>query len=214
MRLMLETGLDLRLCGAVAPLDACGRSSPWAVPFRPPADKARTCLTRWHDVFPGPLEETTDEQWARSIAAKGMGQINMVHAALPHIADRGSFTLVSGVLADEFTLASSIGTTVNHMVEGVVIAAGTEMPRRVRINYISPAVLAESEAYHRSFPGFTPVPAAEVTQAYLRAMSTQAEGGHVVSPGSVFPRNSSPRERDDRGREPRPVGCARPGKGR
>ena len=25
------------------------------------------------DVFPGPLEQTTDEQWAKSIAVKGMG---------------------------------------------------------------------------------------------------------------------------------------------
>jgi NAD(P)-dependent dehydrogenase (short-subunit alcohol dehydrogenase family) len=41
------------------------------------------------DVFPAPLEQTTDEQWAGSIAAKGMGQINLVRAALPHIADRG-----------------------------------------------------------------------------------------------------------------------------
>jgi NAD(P)-dependent dehydrogenase (short-subunit alcohol dehydrogenase family) len=128
------------------------------------------------DVFPAPLEETTDEQWARSIAAKGMGQINVVRTALPHIADRGSFTLVSGVLTNEFTPASSIGTTVNHMVEGFVKAAATEMPRGVRINCISPTVLAESEAYHPFFPGFTPIPAAEVAQAYLRAMSNPITG--------------------------------------
>src|SRR4051812_7947141 len=39
-------------------------------------------------VFPGPLEELTDEQWGRSIASKGMGQINLARAALPYIADR------------------------------------------------------------------------------------------------------------------------------
>src|SRR5438045_3188925 len=50
------------------------------------------------DVFPGPFEDVTDEQWAKSIAGKGMGQINLVRAALPHIADKGSFTLISGVL--------------------------------------------------------------------------------------------------------------------
>jgi hypothetical protein len=37
-------------------------------------------------------------------------------------------------------------------------------------------VLAESEAYHLFFPGFTPVPAAEVAQAYLRAMSNPISG--------------------------------------
>lgn len=50
------------------------------------------------DVFPGPFEQLTDEQWAKSISGKGMGQINLVRTALPHVADKGSFTLVSGVL--------------------------------------------------------------------------------------------------------------------
>jgi hypothetical protein len=56
------------------------------------------------DVFPGPFEDLTDEQWAKSIAGKGMGQINVVRAALPHISDKGSFTLISGVLTDEYML--------------------------------------------------------------------------------------------------------------
>ena len=49
------------------------------------------------DVFPGPLELTTDEQWTKSLRSKGMGQINLVRAALPYIADEGSFTLVSAI---------------------------------------------------------------------------------------------------------------------
>lgn len=66
-----------------------------------------------------------------------MGQINLVRAALPHIADHGS---------------------------------------RIRINCVSPTVLADSTAYHGSFPGFPPVPAAEVALAYLRAVSTPITG--------------------------------------
>jgi NAD(P)-dependent dehydrogenase (short-subunit alcohol dehydrogenase family) len=100
------------------------------------------------DVFPGPLEETTDDQWAKSIASKGMGQINLVRAALPYIADKGSFTLVSGVLTDEYMHGGTIGTTINHLVEGFVKASTVELPRGIRINCISPTVLAESEAYH------------------------------------------------------------------
>lgn len=128
------------------------------------------------DVFPGPLTETTDQQWADSIAAKGMGQVNLVRAALPHIADRGSFVLVSGVLTDEFTHASAIGTTVNHLVEGFVKAAATELPRGVRINCVSPTVLTESAAIRPLFPGFVPVPAAEVALAYLRVIANPITG--------------------------------------
>ena len=128
------------------------------------------------DVFPAPLEQATDQQWADSVAAKGMGQINLVRAALPHIADHGSFTLVSGVLTEEFTQAATIGATVNHMVEGFVKASATELPRGVRINCVSPTVLTESVAYHPFFPGFTPVPADEVALAYLRALSNPITG--------------------------------------
>jgi NAD(P)-dependent dehydrogenase (short-subunit alcohol dehydrogenase family) len=128
------------------------------------------------DVFPGPLEQTTDEQWANSIASKGMGQINLVRAALPYIADKGSFTLISGVLTDEYTHGGAIGTTINHLVEGFVKASAVELPRGVRINCVSPTVLAESVAYHAYFTGFIPVPAWEVAQAYLRAISTPITG--------------------------------------
>jgi hypothetical protein len=48
-----------------------------------------------------------------------MGQINVVRPALSHIADHGSFSLVSGILGEEFTAASSVGATVNGMVEGL-----------------------------------------------------------------------------------------------
>src|SRR6202521_223932 len=82
------------------------------------------------DVFPGPFEQTTDEQWAKSIKSKGMGQINLVRAALPFIADKGSFTLVSGVLTDEYMHGGTIGTTINHLVEGFVKASAVELSRR------------------------------------------------------------------------------------
>jgi NAD(P)-dependent dehydrogenase (short-subunit alcohol dehydrogenase family) len=128
------------------------------------------------DVSFGPLAQTTDEQWASSIQSKGMGQINLVRAALPFIADNGSFTLVSGVLTDEYIQGGTIGTSVNLLVEGFVRSAAVELPRGLRINCISPTFLTESVAYYTYFPGFIPVPAWEVGQAYLRAMSTPITG--------------------------------------
>jgi NAD(P)-dependent dehydrogenase (short-subunit alcohol dehydrogenase family) len=128
------------------------------------------------DVAFGPLEQSTDEQWANSIQSKGMGQINLVRAGLPFIADKGSFTLVSGILTDEFIYGGAIATAINGLVEGFVRAAAAELPRGVRINCISPTVLTEAVGYHASFPGFIPVSAWEVGQAYLRAISTPITG--------------------------------------
>ncbi|MFT3692923.1 MAG: short chain dehydrogenase [Kofleriaceae bacterium] len=128
------------------------------------------------DVDAAPLDQITAGQWTHSFAAKVMGQINLVHAALPHIADRGSFTLISGVLTDERIHAGVIGTTVNHAIEGFVKSAAAELSRGIRINCISPTVLVESPAIHPYFPGYQPVPAARVAQAYLRAISNPLNG--------------------------------------
>ena len=99
-----------------------------------------------------------------------------MRAALPHISDNGSFTLISGILGDEVTPASTIGATVNAMVEGFVKAAATELPRGIRINCISPTVLVESPQYFPYFPGYTAVSAEDVAMAYLRAVSNPMTG--------------------------------------
>ncbi len=85
-----------------------------------------------------------------------MGQINVTRAALPHIADNGSITLVSGVLGDEVAPAATIGATVNRMVEGFVQAAATELPRGIRINCVSPTVLTESVVLLSVLSGLQP----------------------------------------------------------
>jgi NAD(P)-dependent dehydrogenase (short-subunit alcohol dehydrogenase family) len=105
-----------------------------------------------------------------------MGQINLVRAALPFIADRGSFTLISGIVPDEPIAGGMIIGTINQTVEGFVRGAAFEPPRGIRINCVSPTVLAESVAYHPLFPGFAPVAASDVGRAYLRAIATPVNG--------------------------------------
>ncbi|SEJ15778.1 NADP-dependent 3-hydroxy acid dehydrogenase YdfG [Dyadobacter sp. SG02] len=122
------------------------------------------------DVASHPLEEITDESIGFSIGNKMLGQVNLVRTALPYIADKGAFALISGVLTNEPILGGVIGTMVNGAVEGFVKAAAHEMPRGIRINCISPTVLAESPAYHPYFPGFVPVAASQVAIAYERAI--------------------------------------------
>ena len=83
----------------VVSIDRSGAGYYWA-DISDMASLARVSATRSFDavacaagdVFPAPLEQTTDEQWAQSIAGKGIGQINVVRAVLPHIAAEGSFT--------------------------------------------------------------------------------------------------------------------------
>ncbi|MFQ2298900.1 short chain dehydrogenase [Aeromonas dhakensis] len=117
------------------------------------------------------LTEMTDEEWQLGIQSKLMGQINLTRAAIPHLNDRGSITLISGILSEEPINWGASVTTINGAVEHFVKAAACELPRGLRINVVSPTVLAESmDKYASFFPGFVPVPAARVAQAYQRSV--------------------------------------------
>lgn len=117
------------------------------------------------------LTEMTDEEWQLGIQSKLMGQINLTRAAIPHLNDKGSITLISGILSEEPINWGASVTTINGAVEHFVKAAACELPRGLRINVVSPTVLAESmDKYANFFPGFVPVPAARVAQAYQRSV--------------------------------------------
>jgi NADP-dependent 3-hydroxy acid dehydrogenase YdfG len=123
------------------------------------------------EVAFAPLSELTAEKWQFSLGSKLMGQINLVQEAMPFIKERGSFTLVSGVLNEEPIFAGVAGATVSGALEGFVRAAAIELPRGLRINVVNPTILKESEAgYGPFFPGMIPVEGWKVGQAYKRAI--------------------------------------------
>lgn len=119
----------------------------------------------------GSLADLSDNGWAASLATKLMGQINVVRTALPYVTDGGSFTLTTGIVSDEPIRNAIAGVTVNRGLEGFVEAAALELPRGIRINCISPTVLAGSLGdYAERMPGFVPVEDWKVGQAYLRSI--------------------------------------------
>ena len=123
------------------------------------------------EVAFAPLSELTAEKWQFSLGSKLMGQINLVQEAIPFIKERGSFTLVSGVLNDEPIFASAAAAAVSGALEGFARAAAVELPKGLRINVVSPTILKESEAkFGPFFPGIIPVEGWRVAQAYKRAI--------------------------------------------
>ena len=85
-----------------------------------------------------PLSELTAEKWQFSLGSKLMGQINLVQEAIPFIKEKGSFTLISGVLNEEPIFAGVAGSTVSGALEGFVRAAAIELPKGLRINVVNP----------------------------------------------------------------------------
>jgi hypothetical protein len=65
-----------------------------------------------------PLSELTPEKWQFSLGSKLMGQINLVQEAIPFIKEKGSFTLISGVLNDEPIFAGVAASAVSGALEG------------------------------------------------------------------------------------------------
>ncbi|MFC9334347.1 short chain dehydrogenase [Arthrobacter sp. NPDC057009] len=126
-----------------------------------------------------PLSELTDKDFRAGFEDKVLGQVNLVQLGAEYISDGGSFTLTSGVLAREPILTGAAASLANGALESFVMAAAAELPRGIRINAVSPTVLAEASGYHEFFPGFSQVPADEVGRAYVKSV----EG---IQTGQVF----------------------------
>jgi NAD(P)-dependent dehydrogenase (short-subunit alcohol dehydrogenase family) len=117
-----------------------------------------------------PLAELTDKDFRSGFEDKVLGQVNLVQIGVHHISEGGSFTLTSGVLAREPILTGVAASLANGALESFVMAAAAELPRRIRINAVSPSVLAEATGYHEYFPGFPQVPAETVGRAYVKSV--------------------------------------------
>jgi len=119
--------------------------------------------------------DLTDEDFAFSLANKLMGQANLVRIGLPLIADGGSFTLTSGILAGKPMVGSGAISLVNAGLEGFARAAALEAPRNIRVNVVSPPWVAETlQAMGRDPSHGTP--AAKVAESYVRSVEGSDTG--------------------------------------
>lgn len=134
-------------------------------------------VTATGSVHFGPFGAMTAEQFRRGLDDKLMGQVNVVLVAQHLLNDGGSFTLTSGILTEQPIREGVNATAVNAALEGFVRAAAIELPRGLRINAVSPTVLAESmPVYGPYFRGFEPAPAARVALAYSRSVDGAQTG--------------------------------------
>ena len=118
------------------------------------------------------------EDYLNAYRGKVAAQIELVRQGIRHVAERGSFTLITGVLAQEPIVTGSAAAMVNGAVESFVRAAAIEIAPQ-RINAVSPTVFAESmETYGDFFPGITPVGIDVVAATYVRLIEG-AETGQV-----------------------------------
>lgn len=125
----------------------------------------------------GPLAEFTPEQFRLGLDSKLMGQVNVALVAQEYLNDGGSITLTSGIVAEQPIRFGAAASMTNAAVEGFVRGAAIELARGVRINVVSPTVLAESlDAYGPFFYGFEAAAASRVALAYSRSVEGAQTG--------------------------------------
>ncbi|WP_243224674.1 short chain dehydrogenase [Microbacterium sp. CIAB417] len=127
-----------------------------------------------------PLEDLSLDDIRSGLEDKTLGQIAVAAAAVPRLRDGGSITVTSGILSTRPVPTGAAASTANGAVNAYILAVAPYLPRGLRINAISPNVLVEAPGYHASFPGFSPVPASVVADAYVDAVEGDMTG-EVIS---------------------------------
>lgn len=122
------------------------------------------------------LAELDAGHYTAGFEGKALSQINLVRSGLAHVAARGSFTLIAGILSREPIVTGAAAAVANGAVEAFVRAAALEIAPR-RINAVSPSVISESlDDLGDLFPGYEPVDSADVAWAYVKSIEGAATG--------------------------------------
>jgi NAD(P)-dependent dehydrogenase (short-subunit alcohol dehydrogenase family) len=96
--------------------------------------------------------DMTPEDYLSGYRGKVAAQIELVRQGTTQIAERGSFTLIAGVLGQEPIITGSAAAMANGALEAFVRAAALEIAPQ-RVNAVSPTVFTESMAkYEAYFP--------------------------------------------------------------
>jgi NAD(P)-dependent dehydrogenase (short-subunit alcohol dehydrogenase family) len=126
----------------------------------------------------GLLRDMTAEDFKIGLHNKLLGQVNLVLIGQHYINPKGSFTLTSGIMAQDPIRYGANITTVNAALEGFVTGAHIELENGVRINAVSPGVVEDSPQLHSFFHGHIPVKMEKVVAAFVKSVEG-AQSGQV-----------------------------------
>lgn len=125
----------------------------------------------------GPFEELSEEDYYVGIKSKLMGQVNLVRIGLDFVNTGASFTLTTGVLADDPVKGSTNSAMVNNAIHGFVRAVSQELKNGLRINAVAPGLVEDSaERLGDAFPGHIPVSMEKVAAGYVRSVEGWRSG--------------------------------------
>jgi NAD(P)-dependent dehydrogenase (short-subunit alcohol dehydrogenase family) len=123
------------------------------------------------------FQRLTEAELLENMRGKLFGQINLVLIGQRYLAQRGSFTLTTGIFADEPWSGVTGGAIISGALHSFVLSAAIELDRGLRINAVSPTMVADSvRDFAHLFPGMEPVPMNRLVAAYIRSVEGRRTG--------------------------------------
>ena len=119
----------------------------------------------------------SEEDFYIGIKSKLMGQVNLVRLGTKFLKPGGSFTLTTGILADDPVDLTTSPAMVNGGIHSFVQAASLELMPKYRINVVSSGLVEDAvDKYEAFFPGHNPIPMRQVVNAYVRSIEGKGTG--------------------------------------
>ncbi len=123
------------------------------------------------------FDTMSEEDFYIGIKSKLMGQVNLVRLGTKFLKPGGSFTLTTGILADDPVDLTSSPAMVNGGIHSFVKAASLELIPKYRINSVSSGLVEDAvDKYEAFFPGHNPLPMQQVVNAYVRSIEGKGTG--------------------------------------
>ncbi|MAL59165.1 MAG: short chain dehydrogenase [Flavobacteriaceae bacterium] len=122
------------------------------------------------------FDNLTEDDFYIGIKSKLMGQVNLVRIGKKFLNKGGSFTLTTGVLADDPVDMTTSAAMVNGAINSFVKAVALELENH-RINVVSAGLVEDAfEKYKDYFPGHDPVPMQKVINGYVKSIEGKING--------------------------------------
>jgi len=124
-----------------------------------------------------PFDELSEEDYYIGIKSKLMGQVNLVRIGQDYLNPGGSFTLTTGILADDPVPLTASASMVNGGLHSFVQAVALETNTRFRINVVSCGLVEDAvDRYQEYFPGHNAIPMDKVVCGYVRGVEGSRTG--------------------------------------
>lgn len=124
-----------------------------------------------------PFNDLSEDDFYIGLRSKLMGQVNLVRIGQEYLSEKGSFTLTTGILADDPVVMTTSAAMVNGGIHSFAKAAALELEKGHRINVVSSGLVEDAvEKYQDYFPGHNPVAMHKVVNAYVRSVEGKGNG--------------------------------------